>query len=348
MRVLNKELEPVFEIDKYKSLIFNDKYTGAGEFQLVINGCDSKIQKGMIIMIDANRFAIVRYISFSEENNETTIKGFDLRHILWQRITIPPDGQSNDTIKGNAETVMKHYVQRNCLDIENMKFTRFKIAENKNRGTEIEWSSRYQNLLEEIEKISKQTMLGFNITLDKKRKELVFDVAQGTDRSSIQESCPPIIFSSDYDNLRGKNLVDSNMNYSNYVLVGGQGEGAERTIIEQGDSSSDMDLFVKFIDARDLDSEEKLKTRATEKLTSEFKELFSFDAIAINKGNYLYNKDWFLGDIVTLKDTKWNIEKNIRITNVEIIKEESGEQTNITFGDVLPTLKEKIQSLVDK
>jgi hypothetical protein len=229
-----------------------------------------------------------------------------------------------------------------------MKFTRFKIAENKNRGTEIEWSSRYQNLLEEIEKISKQTMLGFNITLDKKRKELVFDVAQGTDRSSIQESCPPIIFSSDYDNLRGKNLVDSNMNYSNYVLVGGQGEGAERTIIEQGDSSSDMDLFVKFIDARDLDSEEKLKTRATEKLTSEFKELFSFDAIAINKGNYLYNKDWFLGDIVTLKDTKWNIEKNIRITNVEIIKEESGEQTNITFGDVLPTLKEKIQSLVDK
>jgi hypothetical protein len=138
------------------------------------------------------------------------------------------------------------------------------------------------------------------------------------------------------------------MNYSNYVLVGGQGEGVERTIIEQGDSSSDMDLFVKFIDARDLDSEEKLKTRATEKLTSEFKELFSFDAIAINKGNYLYNKDWFLGDIVTLKDTKWNIEKNIRITNVEIIKEESGEQTNITFGDVLPTLKEKIQSLVDK
>src|SRR5699024_1642472 len=172
--------------------------------------------------------SIIRYKEIkANENGEEilTVKGYTLSHILNQRITIPPVGEPQDVIESDAETVMKHYVKRNCLDIKGMEFTNLEIAPNQNRGDIIKWQSRYKNLAEELESISRVSNLGWHVYLDLKLKKWIFDIYKGRNFSAGQNSNPPVIFSPEFDNVKSQEYIDSLVGYGNYAIVAGQGEG---------------------------------------------------------------------------------------------------------------------------
>jgi hypothetical protein len=113
------------EIDNYLSLSFCRSYYYPGEFQLVTNRKvrnTEQLEINNLIMLgaDTGKVGVIRHkeIKADERGEEMlTIKGYALGIILRQRITIPPVGQAYDIQEADAETVMKHYVQRNCLDI---------------------------------------------------------------------------------------------------------------------------------------------------------------------------------------------------------------------------------------
>lgn len=119
-----------------------------------------------------------------------TCKGCTLGGILQQRITIPTDRQAYDIREGLAESVMKSYVQRNCIDISEMAFPNLIIAPSLNRGQSVKWQSRYKNLAEELEQISQFSGLGWRIYLDFNSKKWVFDTYEGRDCSVNQRNNP--------------------------------------------------------------------------------------------------------------------------------------------------------------
>ena len=82
---------------------------------------------------------------------------------------------------------MKHYVKRNCLDIAGMEIPELLIAPNKNRGSNIKWQSRYKNLDEELEGISRLTNIGWHIYLDFNLKKWIFDIYNGRNFSVTQK-----------------------------------------------------------------------------------------------------------------------------------------------------------------
>lgn len=350
IRILSKGLNLLGEVDNYLSFSFTRKYYSYGEFQLVTNikvQNTGKLNVGNLVMIgnDKSKVGIIKHkeIKINEAGEEIlTVKGYSISHFLTQRITIPLTGEAQDSIEGNAETVMKHYVKRNCLDIKGMKFPSFIISENQNRGEQIKWTSRYKNLAEELEKISRITDVACTIYPDFKTKTYIFDVYNGRDFSASQNINPPVIFSSKFDNVESQEYVDSLLDFGNYAIVAGQGEGVNREIIMMGSEASGFDKSVIIVDARDEEGSSDLPSRGAAKL-KEHERIISFNAEIITKGPFEYEKDWDLGDIVTVQNSDWNVEVDTRITEVTEIYETSGFRLNVVFGEGPLTLGEKIK-----
>ena len=351
IRILSKELDLLGEVDNYLSFSYTRKYYTYGEFQLVTNikiQNTDKLNVGNLLMVGNDKFkvGIIRHkeIQINEAGEETlTIKGYTLSHFLTQRITIPPRAAAQDIIEGNTETVMKHYVKRNCLDIQGMEFPNFIISSNKNRGGQIKWASRYKNLAEELEKISKLTDIAFMIYPDFELKSYIFDIYKGRNFSASQNIHPPVIFSSKFDNVKSQDYTDSLLDFGNYAIVAGQGEGIDREILMMGDEAAvGFDKSVIFVDARDLENNMDLPARGAAKL-KEHERIVSFGAEVLTTGPFVYQKDWDLGDIVTVQNKDWNVEVDTRITEVTEIYEAGGFRLNVVFGDEMLTLGEKIK-----
>ncbi|HZJ98484.1 MAG TPA: siphovirus ReqiPepy6 Gp37-like family protein [Tissierellaceae bacterium] len=351
IRILSKELNLLGEVDNYLSFSFTRKYYTYGEFQLVTNikiqNAD-KLNIGNILMVGNDKFKVglIRHkeIKINEVGEEMlTVKGYSLSHFLTQRITLPPEGVVQDTIEGNAEAVMKHYVKRNCLDIEVMEFPNFIISKNQNRGGNIKWSSRYKNLAEELEKISRLTDIDFTIYPDFESKTYVFDVYDGRNFSANQDINPPVIFSSKFDNVKSQEYVDSLIDYGNYAIVAGPGEGVDREIIMMGsETASGFEKSVILVDARDLEDSNDLPARGNMKL-QEHKRVTSFSTEVLPTGPFKYQVDWDLGDIVTVQNKEWDVEVDTRITEITEIYEAGGFRLGVVFGEGPLTLGEKIK-----
>lgn len=351
IRILTPALEPLGEIDSYLSLSFCRRYHSYGEFELVLNrkargASNIEINTLIILGQDVNKAGIIRHkeIKTNERGEEILrCKGCTLEGILQQRITIPPDGQAYDIREASAESVMKNYVQRNCVDIPEMAFPNLIIAPSLNRGQSVKWQSRYKNLAEELEQISQFSGVGWQIYLDFNLKKLVFDTYEGRDCSVNQQNNPPVIFSPEFENVKSQEYADSIVGYANYAVVAGKGEGAGREIVMLGAPDTGIDRYVTFVDARDVENTADLTERGNVRL-SELKRLYSFQAEILVKGPFEYQKDWEVGDVVTVQNKEWGVVMDCRVTEVTEIYEAGGFQLKAVFGNSLPTLSRKLKS----
>ena len=162
----------------------------------VQNANQLEINNLIMLGADTGKVGIIRHkeIKADERGEEMlTIKGYALGTILRQRITIPPVGQAYDIQEANAETVMKHYVRRNCLQISEMEFPFLVIGDDQQRGENVKWQTRYKNLADELEQISILTSLGWHIYPDFNSKKWIFDIYNGRKFSADQQINPPVI-----------------------------------------------------------------------------------------------------------------------------------------------------------
>src|SRR5699024_2755550 len=240
LRIMTREFELLDEVDRYESLQLIRSWHGIGDIELRVNrylkGAD-KLQRGNIIFPHnhLNKSYIIRHREIElDENGKATenwvIKALSLKSWLAQRLTYPPGHTSNDNKSGNAESVMLHYVNNNIVNPSDptRKMPNIVLGENKNRGSNISWQSRYKNLAEELEKISLQSGLGWNIEIDIENKQFVFKVLEGRNLSAYQSDNPPAIFSPEFNTLGQLSYTESELDYKNHAVVAGQGEGAER------------------------------------------------------------------------------------------------------------------------
>lgn len=262
IRILSSDMDILGEIDNYQSLMFSRSWHGIGQLELRINRYKKYadvLQKGNVIYVDKNKSFLIlhREIELDESGKITEnwlIKGYALKSIVAQRITMPPPHTAYDNRSGNAETVMKHYINTNIINPvdSRRRIPNLVIAPNLQRGTYISYSSRFKNLAEEMSTLSLSTGLGWDVTLDIANKRWVFDVVEGKDLTADQNINPPVIFSPQFESVKNMQYVQSDLNYKNVGIVAGQGEGVERRVIEVG-SFSGLNRHEIFIDARDVE-----------------------------------------------------------------------------------------------
>lgn len=271
VRILTPDLDLLGEIDNYESLMFARSFHSIGDLELRVNRYKKyadTLQKGNIILVGGQLHKVYKILHREielDQNGKITenwlIKALELKVVTGQRITLPPSHTAYDNKSGDAETVMKHYVNSNIIDPvdANRKIVQLILSANQNRGASVSWQSRFKNLAEELVSISLNSGLGWNVYLDVQKKKWVFDVVEGRDVTAGQTILPPVIFSPTFDNIQSMSFVDSDLNYKNTAYVAGQGEGIERRVIELGQSTG-LSRHELFVDARDVAEETEGET----------------------------------------------------------------------------------------
>lgn len=345
INIMDRKFSFLGQIDNYESLILGKKFHAVGGFEMYLhetNAYADKLQKEIILFTATNKAYIIMYRQIDSATGTVIIRGLELKSYLKRIITFPPPGMAYHRINSNAETIMKDIVTAN---LTRKNISEITIAPNQNRGPTTIFQTRYKNLADELEKISLATGIGWDVTLDLDNKTFVFDVIESRDLTAGQTEHPPAIFSLEYDNIAKQTLVESRLDYANVAIVAGQGEGADRDVIILGDTEG-LDNYEMFVDARDLDNIADLPARGEQKL-AETQEILIFDSEVLTDKNLIYGEDFNLGDVATLKNDKWNITADRRITGLTEIYEIAGFRLMADFGEGLPTVMDKIKRATD-
>ncbi|MNW39614.1 hypothetical protein D3C74_167060 [compost metagenome] len=354
VRILDPAFNLLGEIDNYESLQFTRRYYRAGEFEMHIHigkRHTDQLLKDRIITIgnQPNKAGIIRYRQVAEDDKgiETLIiRGPTLGGILDQRVTLT---ESYDRIRGAAETVMKHYVNNHLVNgtyatgsyaARAVPF--FAIAPDLARGRQTPWQTRFEQLDQVIQEIAEWCDIGWQVVLDYATKKWVFDSLIGRDLTTNQNTLPPVIFSHEFDNIQSQDYVDSWLQYKNVGYAGGQGEDEDRLVLMVG-SGSGYDRKETFLDCSSAADAVELSELGEQSL-SELKRIQTYNGLILNTGSFVYEKDWDLGDRVTLQNGKWGLTMHSRLTEVKEIYEPASK-LEISLGDEIPTITQFVKSL---
>lgn len=380
--MFSRDLELKGILDTYTSLRWIRRYSKSGEFELhcALNSNTLELLKRENIIykkddVEAG-YVETRQLKISEDGQEyLEIKGKFLtnyldRRISWDRVNFD----------GKAEVLMRKLVLENAISPTNInrKIDNLILGDLKEFNEDIKYQNSFGNIIECLENISNTNNLGYRNLLDIRNRKILFNVYKGVDRTINNGTIAPCIFSRDFENILEQDYMDSLNNYKNTTLIAGAGEGKDRKITSI-ESGKGLDRYELYVDARDItDKEEKKKMvvdkdeegnvtgeheeteeveipwerykplllqRGKEKL-SECEEIKTFDSKINTNGNNVYKKDFDLGDIVTIVDKKWGIRIDTRITEIEEVYEEKGLEVNVTFGNNIPTIIDKIKQVV--
>jgi hypothetical protein len=306
---------------------------GDAEFQVSLSNPNIVHLKKDYFVIHDDFIGFILHRELSTENNVCKVKCKDLKEVLTRRIIIPPPGETHLKIKASAESVIKKLVNDslvNPLD-EKRSYSLIEIAQDKTRGKEYNYEGRYSSLYNDLVKIARYGDLGIVLDLNLSTKKIIFDVSPGMNHSAGQNENKPVIFSIGYGNVANQYLTESNLFSKNLAIVAGQGEGVQRAIEIIGDESGFSRKEV-FIDARDLNSTEKLRQRGIEKLETDYREVNSFENQILLTGPFKYKEHWNIGDIVTVQNKAWQTTQNKRVEAIVKSITEEGESLEIILG----------------
>jgi hypothetical protein len=197
----------------------------------------------------------------------------------------------------------------------------------------------HDNLLEYTEKVLKEYAIASTVKLS--NGKLQYIVYEGADRSADNaDGNQPIVFSKEFDNMLASEYVHDSTLEKNVALIGGEGEGIDRFCVLLG-TQSGLARKEIFIDASSIkkaykddndvertftDSEyaTMLKTHGHQVISAlNVTEDFN-GTIDITNGNWKYNEDVFLGDIVTVQDNDIGVYKNVRLGEVTEYQDQDG------------------------
>jgi len=359
IRIYDLDLTLLGQIGNYESLIFQRSLYGIGKFTLTleynINNADL-LAKNKLISVgkSENKVGIIRSYRYKNKGNSAMliIQGYELKWVLKSRITIPTAAASHQSFTNTeAETIIKDVVSRNLAssdaDVVQFKYpSYFTIAADSARGDKFDFNTRYKKLNEELEAFGELAEMGTQVTVDFDTGDWIFDVIVGVDRT-YTTGASPVIFSNKYGNLKEQDYIDSDIDSANYAVVGGQGDGAARTIVETGTSDTGVEMNVIFVDARDLNTNDELTARGQEKLAKNAS-ITSFEGVILPIGTFEYETDYDLGDEVTIQNDKLGVSIDRRIENIIEYYTAKGFNVELIFGKQQKTIDEMIANMASE
>ena len=372
-------------ITNFESLICTWNYYECGSFELTINknkANTNKLKKDNMLIVnkrDDKILLIDKVVTTTNKNSKTLkVTGTCIKGITKRRI-IATNGYDRAT-EDYAENIQKHYIKNHMVEsyYDNIRTSErdiswIKIAPTQNRGIKTVWQARLTNLHDELKHISEDTGLGWYGYLDRNEKCIFFDSLRGTDRTINQvESAnshdflsdytheelneytheqlkgtikhPYIIFSEKKKNLLDGKTTDDNSNYKNVGYCAGKGENEDRLISVIG-TATGFDRREVFIDLNNIEDPDELNTEGQKKLDT-YKTIQSIEGKIYQIPNMEWEKDFFLGDLVTLEND--GIYEDKRIIQAKEIYERNNKTVELGFGDKIPTLGEEIKRIITR
>lgn len=362
VEVRNNETELISIIDAFQSVIWHSIYFGVGDFEVYTEATPEAVEtlvKGNYITrpddIEIGIIENVNIVNDIQGGKMISATGRFSKSILDRRLIYNLSGNSNKAtvLRGNVEEKARQLVYDNAIDCpfnskRNIAILELgelagipaRIVNAKGYATQKQVS--YQNLLEYSDSFLEEYGLASIVVLNPDRKKLLYVVYNGIDRSANNtDGNTPIVFSQEFDNLISSEYSYITTAEKNAALIGGAGEGVARFYSTIEGEETDLDRREMFIDASGInrtytDENEVEQTYTDEDYTemiqakgaqdiAPLKAVESFaGVIDIVNGNWIYNRDFALGDIVTVQDNSIGKYINVRITEITEVQDENG------------------------
>lgn len=308
---------------------------------------------------DLKRGYIVEYADFTDDSKtEILLHAKSLSIMISWRII---EGQQRFT--GPIEDVMKGFVNANAVNPKNPNRKIPRLVLGANTGINITADEVYNNkqMDEALWEMCLKNEMSFEILMNHERKEYEFVTFKGANRSTEQQVNPHIIFSKAFRNVNTQSYTDDKSNYKNTGYVAGEGEGANRTVLQVNGDTKGFRRREVFFDARDLQSkynengqeitipqaqyEALLKERGLNRL-AEYARLQTFKSDTDASSQFTFEEDYFLGDVTTSRNDTLSLVMHSRVVVAKETYNRQGYLLKLEFGSAEPKLLDKIKKVI--
>lgn len=336
----NRELAGIVESFEY--LRWTRRYSQCGSFELKAIATQENtalLKEGNIIWKnDDEEAGIIEHLELSQTEQEIiTASGrfatsFLARRIVWQ----------TEKLSGDISICVEQLINNNLI---NPTDTARKISGisflSPNLNVPISTQVSYRNLMDVITELCEVSEVGIKTVFTPSTGILTVMLYMGIESQAV--------FSKEYENLTEQIYTISAADYANTALVGGEGEGADRTFVAIASGSGEARHEI-FIDAKDLrkddfgaDYIDTLIFRGQSKLNEQAIR-YSFDTSVNPHGNLSYKTDYDLGQTVKVISKAWGVSMTTRITEIVETYDANGQSVSVVFGKAELTIAQKIRS----
>lgn len=252
---------------------------------------------------------------------------------------------------GNAEAAMRYFITNNAIAPVNPNRIIPNLVLGNLMGLEIETNEAFANkyLDESLWEMAIKFDVAYDVFLDIGRKQLVFEVWQGVDRSDIQEVFEPVVFSKEWDNVLNQNYIDDKTDFRNTAVISGDNETVTLVV---NDGNSGLARNEVYFDEKNLVGQDEqstnaiLTSKAQGRLSQDYKRIQSFETDVIANSEFVYDEHYSFGDKVTIRNDEISIFVHTRVVKAIEDHTKNGFALEINFGSSVPTPFEKIMKRV--
>lgn len=367
IEVRGSDTEIIGIIDVARSIIWRSVYFGVGDFEIYAQATPEIINLlrvgRYVTRPDNEKVGIIESVHVATNEQDGTMitaSGRFAKSMLERRIIYNLSGSSNNAtiLRGNVETAVREVVKDNaisCAFDSKRNMPLLMLGDSSNipltiidaDGNAAAKQVTYENLLAYTDGVLEEYGLGATCKLNGGKFRYV--IYRGIDRSADNISGNiPIVFSKEFDNLTASEYLYNATTEKNVALIGGEGEGIERFYTLIAGSEAGLQRREIFIDASSIKKKYKDENDVEQTYTdAEYKAMLDAKGkqdiepltateslngtIDATNGNYIYGRDFALGDIVTVQDNELGIYSNVRIREAIEVQDENGYTVEINY-----------------
>lgn len=351
---LDPLLRREYVIDRFESLIWTERYSAFGDFELdLYSTIESRnlLKAGTLLaMNESYRVMIVESVedAVDNENRRTlSVKGRSIEALLYDRVakeslddlTTSPKWIITDEPAEVARKIFHDICVTGILDIGDKipfifegSFTDADtIAEPVDPITvELEPTTVY----DAIANICDVWSLGFRLIRQFDMSKLWFDIYTGSDRSTSQTVLPAVVFAPELDNLQNTKELTTIEQAKNVAYVYSPAGFEMVYAIGVDPEVEGFERRVLTVNASDITSENPdvssaLIQRGNEEL-SKHRTYQAFDGEIAQNSKYKYGTHYNLGDIVEHRNTD-GVTNLMRVTEQIFVSDRDGERSYPTL-----------------
>lgn len=360
--VLDELLRRDTVIDQYQSLIWTERRTAYGDFELVVRsdrGMRALLPVGTKLVIPpfSHRVMMVETIENTTDDEGTAllkVSGRSMEALLDDRVNQATTISTGTTVEyseveGTPGDIARYFFDefcRNNLDVpeDNIPFlvtgSLFPPGSIAEPTDIILFRYEYASVYESIKKVCEVYNLGFRLVWNEvpngAPSELYFDVYTGDDRTSLQSVNSTVIFSQGLDNLSNTTELTSTAQLKTVAYVFGQ--NGSRIVYADGydDTVTGFERRVLVVSATDIDLvpgvdlDAALEQKGKEEL-SKYRVVIAFDGEIPQFGSYQYEVHYSLGDLVEQRNAD-GMATNMFVTEQIFISDQEGQRAYPTLA----------------
>ena len=343
-------------IDTFESLIWTERFAAYGDFELTMRSTNegrSLLQPGVqLAMNESYRVMTVESIvNSTDEEGRRILKvtGNSLESCLEDRVAMDgltalagnPTWDIADVPAAVARKIFHDICGTGTLSIHdkipflteaNGLMPASTIAE---PVDPIKYSEGPQTVYKAIKDICDVWYLGFRLLRNFDQSQLFWDIYSGSDRTTGQTLRPPVVFAPNLDNLTNTsefNTIEAAKNVAYVYSTNGF------QVVYPQDVPPDIDGFdrrVLHVDASDITLaagaalDAALLQRGKEQLAQN-RSFQAFDGEISQQSQYKYQRDYFLGDLVEMRNDD-SVTNQMRVTEQIFVSDKEGDRSYPTL-----------------